>query len=91
MPQHFFNGDQQGTHSCFCAETNSCLKYGPVDYTCNCDAKIPEWTMDEGYITAKDILPITELFYGPMLYSAERANFTVGKLYCSGNDNKNIS
>ena len=69
---------------CSCGETNSCLMHNGAEYPCNCDAKIPEWANDDGIINAKDILPITEVFYGPLVYETERANFTIGRLKCSG-------
>ena len=51
---------------------------------CNCDAKQPEWFDDNGVITAKEILPITGFAYGPLDFDAEQANFTIGRLKCSG-------
>ena len=57
---------------------------GQTDFLCNCDANVPEWAADDGFITVKEILPLTEVFYGPLLYDIERANFTIGRLKCSG-------
>ena len=51
---------------------------------CNCDAKIPEWQVDEGIITDKDLLPITEFAYGPLEYDLEEAKISIGSLKCSG-------
>ena len=51
---------------------------------CNCDAKIPEWQVDEGIITDKDLLPITEFAYGPLEYDLEEAKVSIGSLKCSG-------
>ena len=45
---------------------------------------MPIWASDDGLITAKDLLPITGVFYGPLLYESEHANFTIGRLRCSG-------
>ena len=83
-PQNFFNGNRQGEHKCACGETNSCLSDGGTDFECNCDAKMPVWTADAGIITAKDILPITGVFYGPLIFDLERANFSIGSLKCKG-------
>ena len=51
---------------------------------CNCDAKIPELLSDEGKITNKDLLPITEFAYGPLEYDARQASIEIGNLRCSG-------
>ena len=54
------------------------------DYLCNCDSNLPIWADDSGLITAKDLLPMTQVFYGPLLYDIENANFTIGRLRCTG-------
>ena len=51
---------------------------------CNCDAKLPYWQVDEGLITDKGLLPITEFAYGPLQYDLEEAKVTIGNLKCSG-------
>ena len=83
-PQYFFNGNHQGEHKYACGETNSCLNNGVAEYECNCDAKLPDWAIDTGIIEAKEILPITEVFYGPLLFDIEKANFSIGSLKCAG-------
>ena len=40
--------------------------------------------MDEGTISAKDILPITSFAYGPL---EGQANFSIGQLKCFGKVN----
>ena len=85
-PQNFFNGNSQGEHKCACGETKSCLSDGgTTDLACNCNAKLPVWAADAGIITAKDLLPITGVFYGPLKFDFERANFSIGSLKCKGN------
>ena len=83
-PQYFFDGDHRNEHVCSCAEDDSCLSNEVTTFPCNCDANLPIWAQDIGYITAKDLLPITQVFYGPLLYDSEKANFTLGRLRCSG-------
>ena len=61
-----------------------CLKGGVSSKPCNCDAKVPELANDVGVITAKDLLPIKEVYYGPILYSSVQANFTIGQIKCHG-------
>ena len=85
-PQYFFNGNHQGEHKCSCAETDSCLSDGVTKFDCNCDARLPDWAVDAGVINTKEILPITQVFYGPLTYDIEHANFTIGRMKCKGND-----
>ena len=61
-----------------------CLKDGVTIKPCNCDARVPQWTNDVGVITAKDLLPIQEVYYGPILYNSVKANFTIGQMKCHG-------
>ena len=51
---------------------------------CNCNAKLPEWQFDEGIITDKNLLPITQFSYGPLEYDLEEAKVSIGSLKCSG-------
>ena len=83
-PQYFFTGDHIGEHICTCGLDNSCFSPDGTERNCNCDSKSPEWFNDEGIITAKDILPISSVVYGPLVFNAEVANFTIGPLKCSG-------
>ena len=57
---------------------------------CNCDAKVPEWLADEGKITDKNILPITEFAYGPLEYDARQASIEIGNLKCSGTSQQRV-
>ena len=52
--------------------------------SCNCNAKLPEWQFDEGVITDKNLLPITQFSYGPLEYDLEEAKVSIGSLKCSG-------
>ena len=60
------------------------MNNGVAEFECNCDAKLPDWAIDTGIIEAKEILPITEVFYGPLLFDIEKANFSIGSLKCAG-------
>ena len=82
--QYFFTGDHIGEHVCTCGLDNSCLNVEGVERQCNCDARVPDWANDEGIITAKEILPIQSVAYGPLAFASETANFTIGPLKCSG-------
>ena len=57
---------------------------------CNCDAKVPERLEDEGKITDKKLLPITEFAYGPLEYDARQASIAIGNLKCSGTSQQRL-
>ena len=88
--QVFFHGNHPGEHLCQCGEDHSCVDSG-LDLMCNCDSKSPTWYNDVGRITAKELLPIASFHYGPLIFDLERANFTLGRLTCSGNQPKSLS
>ncbi len=73
--------------------TNSCQSSPGVSVSdqpkCNCDVNADNWQEDKGNITAKDLLPITEVVYGPMPFgpvpvNGQAANFTLGPVVCKG-------
>jgi hypothetical protein len=82
--QHFFTGSHAGEHICECGEDNSCISVSGSEFTCNCDSKIPDWTSDAGIITDMQLLPMVGFKYGPLEFEIEKANFTFGRLQCSG-------
>ena len=86
----FFHGnlDTAKPHLCQCGINQNCVE---PKLPCNCDAKVPEWQVDEGTITDKDLLPITEFSYGPMKYDLEQAKVSIGSLKCSGRLQSNIN
>jgi len=79
----FFHGnlDNEQPHICQCGVNHTCIE---PNLPCNCDAKLPDWQVDEGIITDKDLLPITEFAYGPLEYDLEEAKVSIGSLKCSG-------
>ena len=50
---------------------------------CNCDANDSVWRYDEGYITDKQRLPLTEVRLGDTGHAGEIGKFTVGPLECT--------
>ena len=50
---------------------------------CNCDQNNPPETSDEGFLTYKDHLPVTELQFGDAGERGERGWHTLGPLICS--------
>lgn len=80
---NFFHGNlnPDQPHVCRCGLDQTCVI---PELPCNCDAKEPNWVADEGVITDKTILPITEFAYGPMEYDMQKAKIKIGHLKCSG-------
>ena len=85
----FFHGnlDTANPHQCQCGIDQTCVV---PKLPCNCDAKLPDWQVDEGTITDKDLLPMTGFTYGPMKYDLEQAKISIGSLKCSGRLNENV-
>ena len=79
--RYFWSGKNINSTSCHCGRNNTCLD---PEKPCNCDANVPEILSDKGFITAKEILPIRSVVYGPLSYKSQNANFTVGPLICTG-------
>ena len=50
---------------------------------CNCDKNDYVWRYDEGYITDKQRLPLTEVRLGDTGHANEFGKFTVGPLECT--------
>ena len=50
---------------------------------CNCDSNFGQWLYDEGYITDKQRLPLTEVRLGDTGHQGEKGKFSVGPLECT--------
>ena len=59
---------------------NSCATSGRL---CNCDANDSTWRFDEGYITDKQRLPLTEVRLGDTGNAGEYGKFIIGPLECT--------
>ena len=49
---------------------------------CNCDNNGAVWTSDEGYITDKEVLPVTKLKFGDNGDASEIGFHTLDALEC---------
>jgi hypothetical protein len=54
-PQYFFDGNQTDQHGCKCKQDNSCKTAFGNEFGCNCNARLPEWNIDEGTITGQSL------------------------------------
>ena len=68
-----------GFVGCKCGIDGSCIESSKV---CNCDANEKKWRYDEGYVTEKARLPITEIRMGETGGVDEKGGHTIGKLEC---------
>ena len=61
--------------------TNTCFK---AEDLCNCDVNQGKWLFDEGYVTDKSRLPITEVRLGDTggPNGGEQGSHTIGPLEC---------
>ena len=65
-------------------------QYFLQNFEYNCNSKLPTWLSDNEIIDAKAILPIKSFHYGPLKYSLEAANVTIGRLSCKGLKDSNL-
>ena len=65
---------------CKCGIDNSCAKSG---YLCNCDTNDLTWRFDEGHITDKHRLPLTEVRLEDTGGDREHGKFIIGPLECT--------
>ena len=80
MKVDFWGGGPQNGTGCACGITGECRN--PL-YKCNCDANINnELLIDEGYVTAKGVLPLTGITIGDVEAQIEVLKFTIGPLRC---------
>ena len=72
--------DPANNQSCACYRLGNC--YTNI-HKCNCDANGLQWRTDEGHLTDKSTLPVTELRFGDTgTDDKDMARFTLGTLYC---------
>jgi len=71
--------DQTFGVTCPCSTNKSCVNPKNV---CNCDNNGAVWTSDEGYITDKEVLPVTKLKFGDNGDASEIGFHTLDALEC---------
>ena len=75
--------DPANSQSCGCYTSGDCYK--PSKYKCNCDANGLQWRYDEGDLTDKSTLPVTELRFGDTgSNDKDTGRFTLGSFLCQG-------
>ncbi len=78
---NFLGGGPGNGTGCACGITNTCAR---ANDKCNCDINDHKWRVDEGYVTKKDVLPITAIYGGDTGSKkfTEVLVYTVGPLIC---------
>ena len=78
----YLGGGPSNGVGCACGITSTCRNNA---YKCNCDANLAGvWLRDEGYVTDKNVLPLTEIRLGDTGVWNEYGYHTIGKLECTG-------
>ena len=75
----YWSGGQQTGTGCSCGTTGTCEQSGTK---CNCDKNEYAPTVDEGYITEKDALPLTAVSFGDTGDAGEYINYTISDVEC---------
>ena len=75
----YWGGGPQNGAGCACGVTGTCKV---SSQKCNCDNNNFPPTVDEGYITKKDALPLTAIALGDTGHSGESMNYTIGDVEC---------
>ena len=77
----YWGGASPGSDKCACGKTASCAVAGDG---CNCDKNDRIWRYDEGYLTDRNTLPVTKLYFGDTGGRYEEGYHTLGPLICYG-------
>jgi hypothetical protein len=78
---NYWGGAAIDSGKCACGMTNTC-RDGVS--TCNCDSWSSVLSEDSGYLSDKNILPVTQLRFGDTDGVSESGFHTLGKLRCWG-------
>ncbi|EDV29551.1 uncharacterized protein TRIADDRAFT_52048 [Trichoplax adhaerens] len=77
-----WSGAPIGSRKCACGTVDSCINKTKV---CNCDANRQTWASDEGTLTSKAHLPVTQVHVGYQSNDIQRQSLIqLGSLTCDG-------
>ena len=79
----YWGGAIPGSGKCACGMTQTCNKPSKI---CNCSSNDQVWRYDEGYLTDRDVLPVSKLHFSDTGSVGEAGYHTLGKLTCYGNN-----
>ena len=81
VKMNYWGGASQGSGKCACGMTQTCNTASEI---CNSNSNDMFWRSDEGYITDRDVLPVSKLYFGDTGGGGEMGYHTLGKLTCYG-------
>ena len=81
VTMNYWGGASQGSGKCACGMTQTCNTPSEM---CNCHSNDNVWRSDEGYITDRDVLPVSKLYFGDTGGHGEMGYHTLGQLTCYG-------
>ncbi|KAK4011384.1 hypothetical protein OUZ56_020498 [Daphnia magna] len=81
VPQYYWAGSSNSVHTCQCGIDGNCVD---ASVKCNCDVAAPVQLFDDGFVTNKDVLPITRLNFGRTQLETSSGFHTLGPFECSG-------
>ena len=81
VKMNYWGGASPGSGKCACGMTKTCKKPSRV---CNCNSNDNVWRFDEGYLTDRNVLPVSKLYFGDTGDESEAGYHTLGKLTCYG-------
>ena len=76
----YWGGASPGSGKCACGMTKTCHSPGRF---CNCHSNDNVWRFDEGYLTDRNVLPVSKLYFGDT-GAGEAGYNTLGNLTCYG-------
>ncbi|XP_077125246.1 contactin-associated protein-like 2 [Ranitomeya variabilis] len=83
--KHYYWGDSgPGIQKCSCGIDRNCTD---GRFHCNCDADQRQWRKDDGILSYKDHLPVTQVVVGDTYRSSSEAKLTINPLRCYGDKN----
>ena len=81
VKMNYWGGASPGSGKCACGMTQTCHTPSRV---CNCNSNDNVWRFDEGYLTDRNVLPVSKLYFGDTGDGSEAGFHTLGKLTCYG-------
>ena len=75
----FWGGGPENGTGCACGIKKACDNSARL---CNCDLDDGKWHIDEGYVTLKNVLPLTGIRAGDLRDSGEVMKLSIGPLKC---------
>ncbi|XP_071488096.1 C-type mannose receptor 2-like, partial [Diadema antillarum] len=80
--KNYWGGAGVDSGQCGCGTAGTCTN----SQACNCNNNDATWRTDEGYLTDKTTLPVTEIRFGDTGDGSEEGYITLEPFYCKGDE-----